>query len=138
MVGLLAVGASQFLPATNPVRAAGLGPAVDSYSPQAGPVGGGSWVVINGAGFQAQDVVKFGTDAAPYSRVDSDSKIVAVSPPHAAGYARVSVTDPGSALPSVTTEFRQGSFFYQSAGTAPPKPVLRTLEPAFGLAGTAV
>ena len=68
-------------------------PAVASVGPNAGPVDGGSWVTITGAGFTGATEVDFG-GAAAYFVVDSDTSIEAWSPP-GTGVVDVTVTTLG-------------------------------------------
>jgi hypothetical protein len=83
------VSADQFTYSSAPV-----GPVVSSVSPNTGPTSGETLVTITGSGFTDATTVVFGGVAAPSFAVRSDSKIVAVSPTHAAGTANVQVTAP--------------------------------------------
>jgi hypothetical protein len=70
-------------------------PVVSKVSPSAGPVGGGISVTITGSHFTGATAVDFGSTPAASFVVQSDSTIVAVTAPHAAGSADVSVTTAG-------------------------------------------
>ncbi len=76
-----------------------LSPLVNSLRSRGGPAGGGTTVVISGAGFTGATAVKFGGTAAASFAVDSDSQITAVSPDHAAGKVNVTVTAPAGTSP---------------------------------------
>lgn len=70
-------------------------PTVTDVSPNAGPVGGGTAVVITGTGLSGATAVTFGaTNAASFS-VASSTTINAVSPAHTAGTVDVTVTTAG-------------------------------------------
>jgi hypothetical protein len=56
-------------------------PAIDSLAPTAGPVTGGSEVIVTGSNFAAVKSVAFGGVPASSFRVDSKSRIAAISPP---------------------------------------------------------
>lgn len=78
--------------ATIPVVAAGTGvPAIASLGLTRGGTAGGQTVRIAGPGLGAATEVRFAGTAARFERV-SDSVIEAVSPPHAEGAVRVTVT----------------------------------------------
>jgi len=71
---------------------------VTDVAPAAGPTAGGGDVVITGTGFSnapATGAVKFGNAAASYT-INSDTKITAVAPAHAAGAVDVAVTISGN------------------------------------------
>lgn len=66
---------------------------VKDVSPLSGPAAGGTAVTISGANFQTSVSVTFGgLAAASVTRINS-STIVAVTPPHSAGSATVTVTN---------------------------------------------
>ena len=72
-------------------------PTVTSISPTAGPIGGGTSVIITGTGFSyanATGAVKFGAATASYT-INSDTQITATAPAHAAGTLDITVTTPG-------------------------------------------
>src|SRR5690606_10628970 len=72
----------------------------------AGPVAGGTTVTITGVNFTDATAVAFDGDAAASFTVDSDTRITAVSPPRAAGPARVQVTTPaGASLLNLGSQF---------------------------------
>jgi hypothetical protein len=60
-----------------------LGPFISSLSPDHGPAAGGKSVVITGRNFTGATAVMFGANAATSFTVNSDTEIVAVSPPQA-------------------------------------------------------
>lgn len=76
------------LPATTTASAS-----VDGLNPTRGPAAGGTSVSICGRGLSGATGVRFGSANAASFKVVSDTKIVAVSPPGAAG-VEVSVTTP--------------------------------------------
>jgi hypothetical protein len=58
-----------------------LGPFIANLNPNSGPAAGGTTVVIIGRNFTGATAVKFGTIDAASFVVNSDTEIVAVSPP---------------------------------------------------------
>jgi putative cell wall-binding protein len=90
-------------------------PWVTSVSPATGPTAGGTEVVISGKEFarmSGADAVTFGGVPAPSYTVDSPTQITAITPPHAAGRAFVSVTNIAG---SISPFNELPSFTYQSA-----------------------
>src|SRR5438094_7024945 len=77
----------------------GTQPAVDSVNPAVGPTTGGTSVTLTGCGFTGATSVHFGATAAPTFTVNSDTKITATSPAHAAGPVDVTVTTPQGTSP---------------------------------------
>lgn len=71
-------------------------PVINSVSPQAGPVTGGTQVTISGNGFQNGASVKFGGVAAAGVTFVSVTTLVAITPPHSPGAKDVVVTNPGN------------------------------------------
>ncbi len=69
-------------------------PTVGGVSPAAGPVSGGTEVVITGTMFTDVSAVTFGGTAAEFT-VDSTTTITAISPAHAAGTVQVQVVAGG-------------------------------------------
>jgi hypothetical protein len=70
-------------------------PAVASISPVSGPTVGGTTVTITGQNFTGATAVRFGGSDAESFKVDSATKITAVSPPGQAGRVDITVTTPG-------------------------------------------
>ncbi|RYF79275.1 MAG: hypothetical protein EOO29_17730, partial [Comamonadaceae bacterium] len=103
-------------------------PTVTAISPDAGPTGGGTSVVITGTGFTGTTGaagVKFGaTNAAGYT-VNSDTQITATSPAGSAGTVDVRVINPGGT--SATSASDQ--YTYVAA------PTVTGISPATGAAG---
>lgn len=80
-------------------------PIVTSVSPDSGTVAGGTTVVITGQYLSNASSVRFGLEATSFT-VDSDTKITAVTPAHAAGPVGVIVTTPaGTSNTDVTYTF---------------------------------
>ena len=67
-------------------------PSITSISPNSGGIAGGTTVVISGSNFLGASAVKFGGTAASSYSVDSNVKITATAPAHAAGTVDVTVT----------------------------------------------
>jgi hypothetical protein len=68
------------------------GPAIVGFSPQEGPIGGGTVVQISGGGFENITGVSFGTHPAPSFKIQSENVITAVAPAVARGLnARIHV-----------------------------------------------
>jgi hypothetical protein len=81
------------------------GPAVSSVGPTSGPTDGGNTVVITGAGFTGATKVWFsGNTQATSFTINSDTKITATAPAHAAGVVNVFVTTPAGITPAVTAD----------------------------------
>ncbi|MGC9960588.1 MAG: IPT/TIG domain-containing protein [Acidimicrobiales bacterium] len=68
-------------------------PVVTAIAPSAGPLSGGTSVVIIGSGFEDASSVSFGGTAATSYVVNSDTSVTAVAPAHAAGSADITVTN---------------------------------------------
>lgn len=83
-------------------------PTVTTISQNAGPLAGGTTVVITGTGFSdapGTGAVKFGAANATYT-INSNTQITATSPANAAGPYNVTVTTPGGAsATSASNEF---------------------------------
>jgi hypothetical protein len=83
-----------------------LGPTIASFSPSHGPISGGTWVEIDGAGLPHDgrvqilfgDVQALQLDGCPPVS-SSDTCIRALSPPHGAGQVPITVSVVGSAAP---------------------------------------
>jgi hypothetical protein len=69
-------------------------PVVTDVTPATGPTAGGTQVTLRGSGFTGATAVRFG-DAAGRIVTLAPTKIVAVSPSHAAGAVDVTVVNPG-------------------------------------------
>ena len=91
----------------------GTQPAVDSVNPAVGPTTGGTSVTLTGCGFTGATSVHFGATAAPTFTVNSDTKITATSPAHAAGPVDVTVTTPQGTSPTQPGD----TFTYIAPGT---------------------
>jgi hypothetical protein len=75
---------------------AGAGPAIVGFSPQEGPIGGGTVVQISGGGFETVSAVSFGARPAASFAVKSPNLIQAVAPKMPRGVnVRIHVTSPG-------------------------------------------
>lgn len=85
-----------------PSQPANPAPTLSSINPQSGSTEGGTSVTISGANFLSGATVTFDTGAATSVSVVSDSTITAVTPPHAAGEANVTVTNPDGQSASLT------------------------------------
>jgi hypothetical protein len=82
-------------------------PAVTGISPNSGPAGGGTTVIITGVGFADATAVDFGSAPAPAFAVNSSTKITATSP---AGTRTVHVTVATSKGTSTTTTADQFTY----------------------------
>ncbi|MGQ0521864.1 MAG: NHL domain-containing protein [Actinomycetota bacterium] len=94
---VLAVGGAGAMSGGRPVELASSelylpAPAVAGTSPAHGPSAGGTEVVLTGANLRGAEDVRFGDAAAIGYRVESDTRIVAIAPPHPAGPVEVAVT----------------------------------------------
>ena len=69
-------------------------PTLSSISPQSGSTAGGTSVSLSGSNFLAGATVSFDASAATSVSVVNATTITAVTPPHAAGEANVTVTNP--------------------------------------------
>ena len=59
-------------------------PSVTGVSPNSGPAGGGTSVIITGTGFGADSTVAFGSNAATVT-AETATQITAIAPPASAG-----------------------------------------------------
>ena len=102
-------------------------PVITSITPTSGTTAGGTVVTITGSGFSGTSV-NFGSTPAASITVESDTKILAVTPPHAAGTVGVTVT---------TTRGTSNAVPFTFSDTAP---TITTLTPTSGpvTGGTAV
>lgn len=80
------------------------GPNITSVSPTTGSTGGGTIVTINGNGFTGATAVTFGGTAATSFIVNTDVKITATAPAHAAGSISISVTTPAGTSPDTAAD----------------------------------
>jgi hypothetical protein len=86
---------------TQPSPVAGL--VITSVTPNSGPASGGTSVTVNGHNFTPSAGVRFGSAAALVQLVES-SRILVVTPPHAAGVVDVAVVV-GGATTSLSSAF---------------------------------
>lgn len=103
------------------VPLASAAPEVTSVTPNTGPIGGGTNIVIAGTGFVAGATVAIGGTAATGVVVNSATEIVATTPAKAAGTYNLVVT-----LPDTTTYTKANAFTYAAT------PTITTLSPASG------
>jgi|SRR6185503_9003342 len=81
--------------ASRPAGNAGAGPAIVGFSPQEGPIGGGTVVQISGGGFETVTAVSFGGRQATSFEVESPNLIRAVAPKMPRGVnVRIHLTAP--------------------------------------------
>jgi len=86
------------------------GPTVSGVSPNLGLTGGGTSVIITGAGFTGATAVDFGAIAATSFTIDSDTQITASSPAGSSGTVNITVTTPyGTSPTSSADEFTYGN-----------------------------
>ena len=104
----------------------GAQPLITGIAPAHGPATGGTTVTITGTGFLAGSAVRFGGTAATSVSVLDSTRIVAITPAHAAGPVTVDVTNPLAATASVA----QGFTF-----DAAPPPVVVAVSPTSGTSG---
>jgi hypothetical protein len=97
------------------------GPAVTQVKPSSGPLAGGKTVTVTGTGFTGASAVTFGSTSATFT-VNSDTKITATSPAHAAGVINVRVTTSAGTSPIVTAD----RYTYQDA------PTITSVSPSSG------
>jgi hypothetical protein len=92
-------------------------PSVTGVTPISGLTGGGQSVTILGSNFSGATSVSFGGLAAKSFTINSDSRITAVTPAHAAGPVDVTVAFPnGTSAISAADRFQ----YLAPNGTAPP------------------
>ncbi|WP_174557531.1 beta strand repeat-containing protein, partial [Nocardia vaccinii] len=94
-------------------------PALTTISPNAGPAGGGTVVVLTGTGLTGATAVHFGATPATLFTADSDTRITALTPAGTAGTVQVTVTTAGGTSNGV-------------AYTYIAVPVLTTISPNAG------
>jgi hypothetical protein len=112
-------------------------PTVTAVSPSSGYLGGGTRVTISGSDFTKQTTVRFGATPAASVTVNSDTSIVATSPPNPEGVVDVTVTTAdGSSSISPGDQFA-----FENDATAPSvamtKPTAATLATQIPVAWTA-
>jgi hypothetical protein len=101
-------------------------PVVQSVSPPAGPLAGGTSVTITGSGFGSVSGVSFGGTMAASFVVNGVGSITAVSPAGTAGTVDVTVTTPGGTSAATSSD----NFTYDAV------PSVSTISPSAGpLAG---
>ncbi|MGO8956552.1 MAG: IPT/TIG domain-containing protein [Streptosporangiaceae bacterium] len=101
--GIASAGEASAAPATSAAVAAAVSgrPIVDSVTPDAGPVAGGRTVTIRGARFADVDRVSIGGKKARDVHLLSSHVLTAVTPPHVAGSASISIKEnAGTSKPS--------------------------------------
>jgi hypothetical protein len=103
--------------------------AITSLSRTSGPTSGGTQVIITGTGYSTVKNVKFGTTTAEAYAVRSSTQLVAISPAHAAGTVRVSLTAAGGTTASTSADLYK---------YVVPVPVVSGISPITGRAGTSV
>ncbi len=102
-------------------------PVVSSLSPSAGPLSGGTTVVVTGSGLAGSVGVSFGSTVASSYTVNSATQITATSPPAVAGPVDVTVTTPSGTSGTSAADF----FTYEAA------PLVSAVSPVAGpLAGS--
>ncbi|MGW2899057.1 IPT/TIG domain-containing protein [Streptomyces sp. NPDC001212] len=97
-------------------------PAVSGVTPSQGPVSGGTTVTLTGTNLSGATAVFFDGIAATSFTVLSATRIIAVTPAHAAGAAAVTVTTPGG-----TSNPGDSAYFYYA-----PVPSPTDIEPPAG------
>ena len=102
-------------------------PVYKSLSPTAGPIAGGTSVIILGSGFTNATSVSFGGTPSSFT-FNSDSQITAITPAHSTGPVSVSITTPGGTTTGI------------NAYTYSAIPVVSGVSPATGIStgGTTV
>jgi len=91
----LIAAVSAFGDAGGPSARGGAGPAIVGFSPQKGPIGGGTVVQISGGGFETATGVTFGGRQAKSFEVKSPTVIEAIAPPMPRGVnVRIHVAAP--------------------------------------------
>jgi hypothetical protein len=81
-------------------------PTISSVSPPSGPAGGGSRIVIAGAGFQSRATVAFGSNSAAASVFDSATNITAFTGASPVGAVNVIVTNADGQIAVLTNGYR--------------------------------
>jgi phosphatidylserine/phosphatidylglycerophosphate/cardiolipin synthase-like enzyme len=104
-------------------------PTISNITPNSGPTTGGTSVTISGTNFISGASVAIGGAAATGVVVTSNTRITAMTPPHAAGTANVVVTNPDNQNATLT-----GGFTYQTP-PPPPAPTVSNIAPNAGSTG---
>ena len=101
-------------------------PTLNSVNPQSGSTAGGASVTLSGSNFVTGATVNFDSSPATNVTVVTSSTITVVTPPHSAGQASLTVTNPDG-------QSAKGSFSYV-APTQPanPAPTLTSITPQSG------
>ncbi len=95
--GVASAGAALASPGNGSASITGTGrtvsgrPVIDSISPVAGPVAGGTSVTVDGAGFQRAEWVRLGGVVTHSLRIRSSTVLVFVTPRHAAGSLAITI-----------------------------------------------
>jgi hypothetical protein len=92
-------------------------PLVSTVSPTTGTTAGGTAISVTGANFQTGATVSVGGTAASQVSVDRSTRLLAVTPAHAAGAVNVVVTNPD-------TQAGTGAGIFTYCGGAQPAPVI--------------
>ena len=79
-------------------------PTITAISPTSGSIAGGTSVVITGTNFTGATAVNFGSANATSFEVNSDTRIIAVSPAGSTGAANVTVTTAGGTSATSTSD----------------------------------
>jgi IPT/TIG domain len=106
-------------------------PAISLVLPANGPAAGGTSVTLTGTGFTGATAVRFGTTGAAFTPL-TDTLMIAVSPPHAAGVVDITVLGPNGASSPVVAD----RFTYDTPAAPTALSVLPASGPAAG--GTTV
>ena len=81
-------------------------PSLLAVNPGGGPLAGGTTIMVNGTGFQANATVKVGNNSATNVRVVSSTLLFAVTPSGTAGAVPVEVTNPDMQTASLANAYR--------------------------------
>ena len=97
-------------------------PVVTSLSPSTGPVGGGTLVIVTGAGFTGATKVQFGSVSGTAVTVLNDATIAVLSPAEAAGTYDVTVTTAAGTSAAVTADTFKVAYAVPVVSGLSPKP----------------
>ena len=111
-------------------------PSVSKLSPQTGPTGGGTTIVVKGRGLTGAKRVLFGSTKGTGLQVKSSRKLVVNAPAHAAGVVQVRVVTKGGTSKETTAT----RYTYVAPPSPTPAPSLTAVSPPAGptAGGTAV